>query len=149
MTCTNGDTENNNSEGHNALTRSMWHSNTVRPIQTRALMHMKCSIISPWPVPELIGVQWVEPLPQAGYTVRLPSLLPNAAGLWEAYFPVEHGLMLLNLALGHHAFHSCNSGLVLLHPVGQWGWLVCYFSHCRVWISSVGNCVHSVLLSCN
>ena len=23
--------------------------------------------ISPWPVPELTGVQWVEPLPQASY----------------------------------------------------------------------------------
>ena len=30
-------------------------------------MHMKCSIISPWLVSELIGVQWVEPLPQASY----------------------------------------------------------------------------------
>ena len=27
------------------------------------------SIISLWPVPELTGVQWVEPLPQASYTV--------------------------------------------------------------------------------
>ena len=59
--------QDNNSKGHNALTRSMWHNNTVRPIQTRALMHMKCFIISPWPVPELTGAQWVEPLPQAGY----------------------------------------------------------------------------------
>ena len=30
-------------------------------------MHMKCSKISPWLVPELTGAQWVEPLPQAGY----------------------------------------------------------------------------------
>ena len=41
------------------------------PIQTRALMHMKHSIISPWPVPELTGAQWVEPLPQASY-ITLP-----------------------------------------------------------------------------
>ena len=63
----NGDTENNNSKGHNALTRGMWHNNTVRPIQARALRHTKCSITSPWLVPELTGVQWVEPLPQANY----------------------------------------------------------------------------------
>ena len=30
-------------------------------------MYMKHSIISPWVVPELTGVQWVEPLPQASY----------------------------------------------------------------------------------
>ena len=42
-------------------------TNTDRPIQARALMHMKHSTISPWPVPELTGVQWVEPLPQASY----------------------------------------------------------------------------------
>ena len=34
-------------------------------------MHMKHSIISLWPVPELTGVQWVEPLPQAGYITPL------------------------------------------------------------------------------
>ena len=38
-----------------------------QPIQARALMHMKHSTISPWLVPELTGVQWVEPLPQASY----------------------------------------------------------------------------------
>ena len=32
-------------------------------------MHMKCSIISPWLVPELTGAQWVEPLPQASYNI--------------------------------------------------------------------------------
>ena len=30
-------------------------------------MYMKCSIVSPWLVPELTGAQWVEPLPQASY----------------------------------------------------------------------------------
>ena len=75
MTCTDGDTENNNSEGHKALTRGTRHNNTVRPIQARTLMYIKCSKISPWPVPELTGVQWVEPLPQASYTCGLPLKL--------------------------------------------------------------------------
>ena len=34
-------------------------------------MYMKHSIISPWLVPELTGVQWVEPLPQASYITAM------------------------------------------------------------------------------
>ena len=48
-------------------------------------MHMKHSIISPWPVPELTGVQWVEPLPQASYmlgycpsTAEEPTVMTNS-----------------------------------------------------------------------
>ena len=38
-------------------------------------MYMKHSIISPWPVPELTGAQWVEPLPQASYKFTSSSKL--------------------------------------------------------------------------
>ena len=69
----NGDMQNNNSKGHKALTRGTRHNNTVRPVQARALMHMKHSKISPWQVPELTGAQWVEPLPQAGYSYSAVS----------------------------------------------------------------------------
>ena len=37
--------------------------------------------ISPWPVPELIGAQWVEPLPQASYTTPLLDGMPMSCGL--------------------------------------------------------------------
>ena len=45
------------------------HDTSVQsgPYKLGLLMHMKHSILSPWPVPELTGAQWVEPLPQAGY----------------------------------------------------------------------------------
>ena len=40
MGCTNGDpgaVENNSNKGHKALTRSIWHNSTVRPVQARAI----------------------------------------------------------------------------------------------------------------
>ena len=40
MTHMNGDTENNNNKGHNAL-KEAHDTGTVRPVQARALMHMK------------------------------------------------------------------------------------------------------------
>ena len=45
-------------------------SNLSLAAMVAALMHMRYSIISPWPVLELTGAQWVKPLPQASYNNR-------------------------------------------------------------------------------
>ena len=61
-------------------------------------MYMKHSKISPWPVPELTGAQWVEPLPQAGYRINKakPFLHPAIVLiLQDGFFTVERGACLV------------------------------------------------------
>ena len=92
------------------------------------------SIISLWPVPELTGVQWVEPLPQAGYITLLlegtstsccPPPSPLSCYLWfEMLDP--HWLNLL--------CHLHGDKMVLAHLLG---WLRC----CKVCIHQVRFCL--------
>ena len=69
-----GDHKNNNNKGHKALNKT--HDTSLQSGLYK-LGHWciwNRVQISPWPVPELTGAQWVEPLPQAGYNSTLPLL---------------------------------------------------------------------------
>ena len=102
MTCMNGDIGNNNSKGHNTLTADNDTAIQSGPYKLGLWCIWNASTISPWPVPELIGAQWVEPLPQASYTacsmatsqsrtwycwtlVRIPQLLRVITASWSRW----------------------------------------------------------------
>ena len=46
------------------------------------------STISPWPVPEFTGVQWVEPLPQASYSCSGGIFLVNSYACLYIWTPI-------------------------------------------------------------
>ena len=58
---------NNSSKGHKALSKT--HDTSVQsgPYKLGHSDAYETLQVSPWPVPELTGVQWVKPLPQASY----------------------------------------------------------------------------------
>ena len=61
--------ENNNSKGHKALNKTYDTSVQSGPYKLGHSDAHETQLISTWPVPELTGVQWVKPLPQAGYSL--------------------------------------------------------------------------------
>ena len=61
--------ENNNSKGHKALNETYDTSIQSGPYKLGHSDVYETQQISPWLVPELTGAQWVEPLPQAGYSI--------------------------------------------------------------------------------
>ena len=63
--------QNNSSKGHKALNKTHDMSLQSGPYKLGYSDAYETQKVSPWPVPELTGVQWVEPLPQAGY-ITLP-----------------------------------------------------------------------------
>ena len=69
--------ENNNSKGHKALNKTHDMSVQSGPYKLGCSDVYETLQISPWLVPELKGVQWVEPLPQASYTWSLVNLRPS------------------------------------------------------------------------
>ena len=73
--------ENNNSKGHKALNETYDTSVQSGPYKLGHSDVYETQQISPWLVPELTGVQWVEPLPQAGY------ITPPLVGM-----PISHCL---------------------------------------------------------
>ena len=78
MTHTNGDTQNNNSERHKALNKTHGTSLQSGPYKLGHSDAYETQEISLWPVPELTGVQWVEPLPQASYITLLLEGMPTS-----------------------------------------------------------------------
>ena len=63
--------QNNSSKGHKALNETQDRSVQSGLYKLGNSNAHETHKVSPWLVPELTGVQWVEPLPQAGYITLL------------------------------------------------------------------------------
>ena len=94
--------ENNNSKRHKALHETHDMSVQSGPYKLGHSDAHETLPISPWPVPELTGAQWVEPLPQAGYIDDMTTDIFTKALLWWK-------VLCHTLGLGLH----CASGGVL------------------------------------